>query len=232
MDINSVLKGGSTALYTHLDFSSDGLLLASQAGEPDYLITLWNWSKRTILLRAKSYVNDVHRVKFSSYCPGQITSCGVTHIKFWKIANTFTGLKLKGELGRFGKTEFSDISGVLPMPDEKVLSGSSWGNILVWDGGLIKLEVFRTLRKKCHEGPIVQMHFQDGELITVGMDGHVKIWWYEKIDQADPPDDDRIIQIEPTYDFHTPGVMFMCLRKRYPDAADTTYFAQVFSLVC
>lgn len=36
------------------------------------------------------------------------------------MATTFTGLKLQGELGRFGKTEYSDIFGVLPMPDEKV----------------------------------------------------------------------------------------------------------------
>lgn len=37
------------------------------------------------------------------------------------MAQTFTGLKLKGELGRFGKTEYTDIYGIFPMPDEKVL---------------------------------------------------------------------------------------------------------------
>lgn len=36
------------------------------------------------------------------------------------MAETFTGLKLKGELGRFGKTEICDVLGVYPMPDEKV----------------------------------------------------------------------------------------------------------------
>lgn len=45
---------------------------------------------------------------------------GTGHIKFWKMAQTFTGLKLQGELGRFGKTEISDILGVFSMPDEKV----------------------------------------------------------------------------------------------------------------
>lgn len=45
---------------------------------------------------------------------------GAAHIKFWKMAETFTGLKLKGELGRFGKTEICDVLGVYPMPDEKV----------------------------------------------------------------------------------------------------------------
>ena len=37
------------------------------------------------------------------------------------MAKTFTGLKLKGELGKFGKKEISDIIGVYPMPDEKVI---------------------------------------------------------------------------------------------------------------
>lgn len=45
---------------------------------------------------------------------------GSGHIKFWKMSQTFTGLKLQGELGRFGKTEISDIVGIYPMPDEKV----------------------------------------------------------------------------------------------------------------
>lgn len=102
------------------------------------------------------------------------------------MASTFTGLKLKGELGRFGKTEYSDIIGVLPMPDSKVkskksattkitklilqvVSGCSWGNILVWDDGLITFEVFRSLRRKCHDAPIVQFYYLDGELWTVSL---------------------------------------------------------------
>lgn len=62
-------------------YSPDGNLLVSQGGEPDYLITIWNWTKRRILLRTKSYSNDVHRVKFSPYVTGQLTSCG----KSWLI---------------------------------------------------------------------------------------------------------------------------------------------------
>ena len=55
------------------------------------------------------------------------------------MALTFTGLKLKGELGRFGKTALGDIDGYIQLPDGKVLSGSDWGNMLLWDGGLIKV---------------------------------------------------------------------------------------------
>ncbi|KAG5898603.1 hypothetical protein JTB14_020979 [Gonioctena quinquepunctata] len=224
LTIKCVLIGSAEHLYSNIDFSPDGELLVSQSGEPDYLITVWNWHERKILLRNKSYVNDVFRVRFSPYIPGQITSCGVGHIKFWKMASTFTGLKLKGEVGRFGKTEYSDIKGILPMPDSKVVSGCDWGNILVWDGGLITLEIFRTLRRRCHDAPIVQFFYEDGELWTVSLDGHVRIWWYEKIDRADPPDDDRVILMDPSYDFYTPGLQLYCVEKRSDNSDDDSWY--------
>lgn len=95
---------------------------------------------------------------------------GISHIKFWKINRTFTGLKLQGELGRFGKSEICNIVGFLALPDEKVVSGCEWGNILVWDAGLIKVEVFRRGKMTCHEAPITQLIYNNGELTTVGQE--------------------------------------------------------------
>ena len=69
-------------------------------------------------------------------------------IRFWKMANTFTGFKLQGELGKFGKTEISDIEGYAELPDGKVLSGCEWGNMLLWDGGLIQTEICRKKNKQ------------------------------------------------------------------------------------
>ena len=40
------------------------------------------------------------------------------------MARTFTGLKLQGELGRFGRTEISDIEGYRELPDGKVSHSS------------------------------------------------------------------------------------------------------------
>ncbi|KAJ8927183.1 hypothetical protein NQ314_020459, partial [Rhamnusium bicolor] len=187
LEIICVLKGGAAKIYANMDFSPNGELLVSQGGEPDFLITVWTWLEHKILLRSKSYVNEVFRVKFSPYVPGQLTSCGLAHIKFWKMAHTFTGLKLKGELGR-------------------------------------------SLRRRCHDAPIVQFYYNDvdGELWSVSMDGHIRVWWYEMIDQADPPDDDRIVQLDPSYDFYTPGVMLMSVEKRFVhEPTDTFYFGQV-----
>lgn len=90
------------------------------------MITVWNWQKTLVMLRCKSHGQDIYNVTFSPSVPGHLTSSGSGHIKFWKMAKTFTGLKLKGELGRFGKTEISDIVGVYPMPDEKVINNHSF----------------------------------------------------------------------------------------------------------
>lgn len=36
------------------------------------------------------------------------------------------------------------------LPDGKVLSGTEWGNMLLWDGGFIKVEISRKNKKYCH----------------------------------------------------------------------------------
>lgn len=38
------------------------------------------------------------------------------------MASTFTGLKLQGLLGRFGKTTVTDIEGYVELPDGKVFT--------------------------------------------------------------------------------------------------------------
>lgn len=98
------------------------------------------------------------------------------------MAHTSTGLKLKGTLGRFGNTDICDIFSILSLPDEKVfiymfylktiikktvkifteinfqiLSGCSWGNILVWEENAIKFEILRKGRKPCHSAAIMQI---------------------------------------------------------------------------
>ncbi|KAI9578392.1 hypothetical protein GQX74_004946 [Glossina fuscipes] len=42
---------------------------------------------------------------------------------------------------------------------------------------------------------------ESGEVTTVGMDGYVRVWFWETIDTTDPPDEDRFVEIEPIYDF-------------------------------
>jgi len=50
--------------------------LASQGGDPDYMITIWNWEKASVILRSKSFQNDILNVMFSPFVPGQLTTSG------------------------------------------------------------------------------------------------------------------------------------------------------------
>ncbi|CAL1529250.1 unnamed protein product, partial [Lymnaea stagnalis] len=179
------LREGTNKVYASINFSPNGTLLASQGGEPDYLITVWNWLAEIPVLRVKSHAQDVFRVTFSKELAGRLTTSGLCHIKFWKMANTFTGLKLKGDIGRFGRTELSDIEGYVEMPDGKVLSGSEWGNLLVWENGLIIAELCLRVDYPCHDGIVRQVLLTDGEFYTTGQDGWVKTWNFDAVDTSE-----------------------------------------------
>ncbi|XP_060756825.1 cilia- and flagella-associated protein 44 [Neoarius graeffei] len=191
------LRGGTCKAYSCVNFNNDGTLLASVGGATDYMLTLWDWNQEQVVLRYKAFSQDVYCVTFSPYNPCQLTTAGSGHIKFWKMADTFTGLKLQGMLGRFGKTPLTDIDGYVELPDGKVISGSEWGNMLLWDGDLIKVELRRKDGRNCHAGPIHQFALDEGELITVGADGAVRTWDFETIDTADCMDDSGLFEIKP-----------------------------------
>lgn len=62
------------------------------------------WS-RFLTLRTV-FTRDIERIPLDSMGLKLIS-------RFWTMASTFTGLKLQGELGRFGTTELTDIEGKL-----------------------------------------------------------------------------------------------------------------------
>ncbi|XP_017757877.1 PREDICTED: uncharacterized protein LOC108549132 [Eufriesea mexicana] len=226
-----VLKGGTTKRYFHLSYSPDGLLLVSQGGEPDYYISLWYWKESKIILQCKSYVQDIYNITFSKYIPGQLTSSGKGHIKFWKMSKTFTGLKLKGEVGKFGNTEISDIIAIHPMPNETVISGCEWGNILLWDESLIKLEACRKDKETAHVSYITEFEYINGELISVGSDGWIRFWFYETIDHANLADDKQFLEIQPIYEFQIAegreNAMLISIQKQKPtNPEETLWYAQ------
>ena len=97
-------------LYAHVKFSQSGEKLVSLGGAPDYTITVWNWINQKVILKCKAWGQEVFRASFSPYSENVLTTAGQGHIKFWKMATTFTGLKLQGEGGKFGGLDRSDTS--------------------------------------------------------------------------------------------------------------------------
>ena len=133
-----ILRKGTEMSYAHVEFSSSGKLLASLGGAPDYTLTVWNWQNQKVVLKAKAFSSEVYRASFSPYTDDILFTCGDGHIRFWKMAQTFTGLKLQGQIAKFGQLELSNVSCFYELPDGKVVSGTEYGTLIVWEGQFVK----------------------------------------------------------------------------------------------
>lgn len=188
MKLFRMLKGGTEEAYTALNFSPDGKMLAAVGTYPDYMLTVWDWERETLILRAKAFSQDIYRVTFSENLHGRLCTSGVGHIRLWEMARTFTGLKLQGEIGKFGNIEISDISGYAMFPDGKVLSGSESGSLLLWEDAFVKCEFIRQGGKRCHKGMIEVVYQKGHDVITAGRDGDIRVWDFSAIDTAETED--------------------------------------------
>lgn len=190
MKLYRVLTGGTEMAYVHCEFSSKlGDKLVSVGSEPDYTLTVWDWMAERVILKSKAFSADVFRASFSPSEDNIIFTSGSGHIKFWKMSNTFTGLKLQGEIAKFGKLELSDVAAFYELPDGKVISGTDQGTLILWDGVNVKAHLVQGLdgEKKIplHNGAIEVILFENGEFITAGHDGYIKWWSLQQIDNAE-----------------------------------------------
>jgi WD40 repeat protein len=172
-----ILRKGTERVYSALSFNSKGDLLGSVGSDPDYNLVIWNWVNETIVLKAKAFSQEIFSCYFSNNIEGKLVTSGVGHIKFWEMARTFTGLKLQGELGKFGQVELSDISAFVEYPDGKVLSGTEYGTFLLWEGIFIKAHVKLDENTPLHNGNIDYMSWEGSDtILSGGHDGYLK-WW-------------------------------------------------------
>mmetsp|Transcript_13054 Transcript_13054/g.24383 ORF Transcript_13054/g.24383 Transcript_13054/m.24383 type:complete len:1620 (+) Transcript_13054:1554-6413(+) len=181
-----ILRKGTEKSYSSISWSNSGDKLATVGSEPDYMLTVWDWKQERVILRSKAFGQEVYRVSFSPMYDQQITTSGTAHIRFWKMAKTFTGLKLQGDIGKFGAVELSDISAFVELPDGKVLSTSEYGNLLLWEGGLIKAVLTKADGSPCHNGSVEALMFEDECFISAGSDGYLRWWTFQSVDMAEP----------------------------------------------
>jgi WD40 repeat protein len=185
----NVLRNGTERAFTDMRFSNDGEMLATVGSFPDYLLHIWDWKSEAVTLRAKAFSQEVFNVIFSPRFDGTLYTSGTGHIRFWKMADTFTGLKLQGEIGKFGAIELSDVSCFVELKDGKVVTGSEGGNLLLWDGGLVKVEIKPKGGGTCHKGMIEMVWQHEDFIVSAGVDGYMRFWEYALVDLAEPEDD-------------------------------------------
>ena len=205
-NIVRVLRKGTERAYSDVAFSHTGLKLASVGNAPDYMLTVWDWQQEKVVLRTKAFSQEVFRVTFSPVNEGRLITSGTGHIRFWKMASTFTGLKLQGAIGKFGQVELSDISAYVELPDGRVLSGSETGHMLLWENGFIQYSVEREDGQACHDGAIEFLALEDREIISSGKDGMVRRWPFEKMEFVEVSEEDPVLRLEPLMEVQV-GIM-------------------------
>ncbi|EAS07768.2 WD repeat protein (macronuclear) [Tetrahymena thermophila SB210] len=185
-----ILRKGTELSYSSVCFSNNGEIIAAVGSYPDYTISLWNWKQEVIILKAKAFSQEVYSVNFSNYSENILATSGLGHIKFWKVAETFTGLKLKGEIAKFGQVELSDVIGYYIHQDGKVLSGTEYGTLLLWEGNLIKCVIYidEETQTKCHNGCINVVFKHGDDIVTAADDGYIRFWDYATIDNSESDD--------------------------------------------
>lgn len=57
----------------------------------------------------------------------------------------------------------------------QVVSGTDRGNMLLWDGNAIKVEICQKEGRSCHAGVVQPFSLEDGQLMTIGSDGVVRV---------------------------------------------------------
>ncbi|KAA0153510.1 hypothetical protein FNF31_06444 [Cafeteria roenbergensis] len=196
--VRRVLRGGTERSFAHLAFSPDGSRLATVGAAPDFLLAVWDWSSERLLLKAKAFAQDVFTVRFSQSDAGRLTTSGTGHIRFWRMAQTFTGLKLQGVIGKFGRVDLSDVTAFAEMPDGKVVSGSEAGRLLLWEGGFIKLTCAREDGGPAHDGDVgaVVLDRGSGCFVTGGEDGAVRWWPALPVEEAEGGEGGEVLPLK------------------------------------
>jgi len=60
-----ILVKGTEAAYANINFSQDGEQIVSLGSYPDFQITIWDWKKQQMVLKAKANSLDVNKAAFS-----------------------------------------------------------------------------------------------------------------------------------------------------------------------
>eukprot|EP01083_Nonionella_stella_P033452 91592_1 len=200
-DICRILRKGTECAYSDVTFSNSGTKLASVGKFPDYMLTVWDWRQETVILRCKAFSQEVFHVDFSPVNEGRLITSGTGHIRFWKMASTFTGLKLQGDIGKFGALDLTDVSAYAELPGGKVISGTETGNLLMWDGEFVQFEMIRKNNDSCHDGMIEFLHLNGTVLTSAGADGFIRQWDIAGIEFVEVPENDPKYRLDPVKEF-------------------------------
>ena len=94
-----VIVEGTEEMYSHMD-PGDGKLLASVRGNPDFMLTVWDWEREKTVLRSKAFSQDIYRVTFSPENANQLTTSGTGHIRYSALHHPLSNTRKSLKSGR------------------------------------------------------------------------------------------------------------------------------------
>ncbi|KFQ82177.1 WD repeat-containing protein 52, partial [Phaethon lepturus] len=225
-----ILRDGTEEAYVFGDFNDAGTLLASIGSSPDYMLTIWDWKQEKIMLRSKAFSQDVYKVTFSAGNEEQLTTSGAGHISACKLCHIAKKLNLLTVYTFSCKYLYITINLMLSWKEatnvNQILARTEWGNLLLWEGGLVKVELCRSGHKPCHSGPVSQLVLDEGEVVTVGKDGFIRVWNVETIDAADSVDDTGLLEVEPMNELHVGRNVSLSFMSKVHDCGQPIWYAQ------
>ena len=76
------------------------------------------------------------------------------------------------------------------MPDGKVISGTEYGTLILWEGNLVKAHLVQDIAtmKPCHDGMVEFIVIEGDYVLTAGGDGYIKWWKFNDIENAEADD--------------------------------------------
>ena len=72
--------------------------------------------------------------------------------------------------------------------DGKILSSTEYGNLLLWEGNLIKCVIGKSETEGIHSAAVECIFKQDEYIVTAGRDGFIRYWSHQEIDNCEPDD--------------------------------------------
>ena len=156
-----------TRAVSALSFSkTDGgaVLAAVEEGQEQGLV-LWDWTRGSRSVEARSGTDTVVAVEFHPLEDGVVITCGKGHVTFWQLEAGSGGLARKtGLLEQKDKPRYFTCLAFSSSGD--LITGDSSGNILVWGRG------YNAVTKAVwgmHDGPVFALCvLRDGMIVTGG----------------------------------------------------------------
>jgi len=161
----SAMNGFFISKVSFLEFNIDGtkLLSIGKGTNEEKHLVIYDWESSVRLFSSPLCQSKVVDLSFGH--DDVFATCGINHIYFWAQTGTY----YKKKKGLFGRFSVENQTCVVFMRD-RFLSGSSNGNLNVWDGqNCVK-------RIKAHDGSIHVINLSPRAIITGGADSKIRLW--------------------------------------------------------